>query len=99
MEQQNKKITLQTNEHNTKKRIDNLILQFNEWKKSRKNPNPTSISLCFYTSDEHPLTMGEIALFLNSITDVLDGCGVEWDHKADETMCKQIRLEINSRYR
>ena len=94
MKQQNKKITLQTNVEDASKRIDNLIMQFNEWKKGRENP--TSISLCFYTSDEHPLTMGEIEHFLNSTADLLDGCDVEWSHITDELLNEEIRIEITT---
>lgn len=92
MEQQPRRIMLKTNVADTKTRIDDLILHFNEWMKHQESP--TSISLHFYTSEEHPLTMGEIVHFLNSATDALDGCNVEWSSETDATLNKQIKVEI-----
>lgn len=97
MKQQDRKMTLQTNVEDATQRIDELIELFNGW--IAGNEKPSSISLCFTTSASHPLTMGEIALFLNSTADSLDGYDVEWSHKTDETIGEQIRLEIKSRYR
>ena len=91
MEQQSRRIMLQTNVTDTKKRIDDLVLQFNEWMKKRESP--TSISLHFSTSEEHPLTMSEIAHFLHSTTDALDGCNVEWSSETDATLNQQIKVE------
>ena len=91
MEQQSRRIMLQTNVTDTKKRIDDLVLQFNEWMKKRESP--TSISLHFSTSEEHPLTISEIAHFLHSTTDALDGCNVEWSSETDATLNLQIKVE------
>lgn len=92
MERQSRKIMLKTNVIDAKKRIDDLISQFKGWMKDQENT--ASISLHFYTSEEHPLTMGEIAHFLNSTTDVLDGCNIEWSSQIDKTLNKQIVIEI-----
>lgn len=83
---------LKTNVIDAKRRINDLISQFKGWMKDQENR--ASISLHFYTSDEYPLTMGEIAHFLNSTTDVLDGCNIEWSSQKDETLNKQIIIEI-----
>ena len=92
MERQPRKIMLNTNVAAMQKRIDNLVSQFNEWMKVKEKP--TSLSLHFYTSEEHPLTMGEISHFLNSISDVLDGCDVDWSSETDKTLNKQILMVI-----
>ena len=92
MEQQSRRILLKTNVIDPKKRIDDLISQFNGWMEDKERP--TSLLLHFYTSDEYPLTMGEIAHFLNSTTDVLDGCNIEWSSQKDETLNHQIMIEI-----
>jgi len=92
MEQQSRRILLKTNVIDPKKRIDDLISQFNGWMEDKERP--TSLSLHFYTSEEHPLTMGEISHFLNSISDVLDVCNIEWSSQKDETLNKQIVIEI-----
>ena len=92
MERQNRKIMLKTNVIDPKKRIDDLILRFNGWMED--NEKSTSLSLHFYTSDEYPLTMGEIAHFLNSLSDILDGCNIEWSSETDKTLNKQIVIEI-----
>lgn len=83
---------LKTNVTNAQQRIDDLISQFNEWIKDREISS--SISLHFYTSEEYPLAMGEIAHFLNSTTDILDGCNIEWSSQKDETLNHQIMIEI-----
>lgn len=54
---------------------------------------PTSLSLHFSTFEEHPLTMSEIAHFLHSTTDALDGCNVEWSSETDATLNQQIKVE------
>ena len=92
MERQNRKIMLTTNVAAVQKRIDDLILQFNGWMKD--NEKPTSLSLHFYTSEEYPLTMGEVAHFLNSTTAIIDGCNIEWSSETDETLNQQIVIEI-----
>ena len=92
MEQQSRRILLKTNVIDPKKRIDDLISQFNGWMEDKEKQ--TSLSLHFYTSEEYPLTMGEIAHFLNSTTDVLDGCNIEWSSQKDKTLNKQIIIEI-----
>lgn len=92
MERQNRKIMLTTNVAVVQKRIDDLISQFNGWMKD--NEKPISLSLHFYTSDEYPLTMGEIAHFLNSTTAIIDGCNIEWSSETDETLNQQIVIEI-----
>lgn len=94
MKQQNKKITLQTNVEDATKRIDELVGLFNDW--IAVEEKPSSIYICFITSASHPLTMGEIAHFLNSTADSLDGCDVEWSHKADELLNEEIRIEITT---
>ena len=92
MERQSRKIMLKTNVINPKKRIDDLILRFNGWMEDKERP--TSLLLHFYTSDEYPLTMGEVAHFLNSTTAILDGCNIEWSSQIDKTLNKQIVIEI-----
>ena len=92
MEHQGREIILKTNVIEAKRRIDDLISQFNGWMKDKEKI--TSLSLHFYTSDEHPLTMGEIAHFLNSLSDVLDVCNIEWSSQIDKTLNKQIMIEI-----
>ena len=92
MERQPRKIMLNTNVAAMQKRIDNLVSQFNEWMKVKEKP--TSLSLHFYTSEEYPLTMGEVAHFLNSLSDILDGCNIEWSSQKDETLNQQIMMEI-----
>lgn len=92
MERQNRKIMLKTNVIDAKRRIDDLISQFKGWMKDQENT--ASISLYFYTSDEHPLTMGEIAHLLNSLSDILDGCNIEWSSQIDKTLNHQIMIEI-----
>lgn len=92
MEHQGREIILKTNVIDAKKRIDDLVLRFNGWMEDKEKQ--TSLSLHFYTSDEYPLTMGEIAHFLNSTTDVLDGCNIEWSSQKDETLNKQIMIDI-----
>ena len=92
MEYQGRKIMLKTNVIDVKKRIDNLVSQFNGWGKD--NEKLTSLSLHFYTSEEYPLTMGEITHFLDSVTDVLDGCDVDWSSETDKTLNKQIMMVI-----
>jgi len=92
MERQNRKIMLKTNVIDPKKRIDDLILRFNGWMED--NEKQTSLSLHLYTSEEYPLTMGEIAHFLNSTTAILDGCNIEWSSQIDETLNHQIMIEI-----
>ena len=92
MECQNRKIMLKTNVIDAKKRIDDLILRFNGWMEGKERP--TSLLLHFYTSDEYPLTMGEIAHFLNSLSDVLDECNIEWSSETEKTLNKQIMIEI-----
>lgn len=91
MKHQNRKIMLSTNVADVQKRIDDLISQFNERMKAEEYP--TSISLHFYTSEAHPLTMNEVTHFLNSTTDILDGCDVEWSSETDKTLNKQIMIE------
>lgn len=83
---------LKTNVIDAKKRIDDLILRFNGWMEDKERP--TSLLLHFYTSDEYPLTMGEIAHFLNSLSDVLDECNIEWLSQKDETLNHQIMIDI-----
>ena len=92
MEKKKKKIMLNTNVAAVQKRIDDLILRFNGWMEGKEKP--TSLSLHFYTSEEYPLTMGEIAHFLNSTTDVLDRCDVDWSSETDKTLNKQIMIDI-----
>ena len=92
MERQNRKIMLTTNVATVQKRIDDLISQFNGWMDGKEKP--TSLSLHFYTSEEYPLTMGEVAHFQDSVTDVLDGCNIEWSSQKDETLNKQIMMVI-----
>ena len=92
MEYQGRKIMLKTNVIAAKNRIDELISQFNGWGKD--NEKLTSLSLHFYTSEEYPLTIGEIAHFLDSVTDVLDGCDVDWSSETDKTLNKQIMMVI-----
>ena len=92
MERQSRKIMLKTNVIDAKKRIDDLVLRFNGWIEDKEKP--TSLSLHFYTSDEYPLTMGEIAHFLNSLSDILDECNIEWSSQIDKTLNKQIVIEI-----
>ena len=92
MGQLNRNVMLKTNVTDVKKRIDNLVSQFNEWMKVKEKP--TSLSLHFYTSEEHPLTMGEVAHFLNSTTAIIDGCDVDWSSETDKTLNKQIVIEI-----
>lgn len=92
MERQSRKIMLKTNVIGAKRRIDELMLQFNGWIKD--NEKPTSLSLHFYTSEECPLTMGEIAHFLNSLSDILDGCNIEWSSQKDKSLNHQIVIEI-----
>lgn len=92
MERHNRKIMLNTNVAAVQKRIDDLISQFNGWMKD--NEKPTSLSLHFYTSEESPLTMGEVAHFLNSTTAIIDGCNIEWSSETDETLNQQIVIEI-----
>ena len=94
MELQDKKITLQTNATDTTKRIDELVGLFNVW--IAGNEKPSSISFCFITSNSHPLAMEEIAHFLNSTADSLEGCDVEWNHKTDESLNEEIRVEITT---
>lgn len=92
MEHQGREIILKTNVIDAKWRIDDLISQFNGWMEDKEKI--TSLSLHFYTSDEYPLTMGEIAHFLNSLSDILDGCNIEWSSQKDKTLNKQIMIEI-----
>ena len=92
MGQLNRNVMLKTNVIDVKKRIDNLVSQFNGWGKD--NEKLTSLSLHFYTSEEYPLTMGEITHFLDSVTDVLDGCDVDWSSETDKTLNKQIMMVI-----
>lgn len=92
MERQSRKIMLKTNVIDAKKRIDDLVLRFNGWMKDKERP--TSLLLHFYTSDEYPLTMGEITRFLNSTTAILDGYNIEWSSQKDETLNKQIMIYI-----
>lgn len=92
MERQSRKIMLKTNVIDAKKRIDDLVLRFNGWMEDKERP--TSLSLHFYTSEAYPLTMGEIAHFLSSLSGVLDGCNIEWSSQKDETLNKQIIIEI-----
>lgn len=92
MERQSRKIMLKTNAIDAKKRIDDLISQFKGWMKDQEKI--TSLSLHFYTSEEHPLTMGEIAHFLNSLSDILDGCNIEWSSQIDKSLNHQIMIEI-----
>lgn len=92
MEHQGREIILKTNVIDAKRCIDDLILQFNGWMEDKEKQ--TSLSLHFYTSEEHPLTMGEISHFLNSTTDVLDGCNIEWSSQIDKTLNKQIVVEV-----
>lgn len=92
MEHQGRKIMLKTNVIDAKKRIDDLISQFNGWMEDKEKI--TSLSLHFYTSEEYPLTMGEISHFLNSLSDILDGCNIEWSSQKDKTLNKQIMIEI-----
>ena len=92
MGQLNRNVMLKTNVIDVKKRIDELISQFNGWGKD--NEKLTSLSLHFYTSEEYPLTMGEVAHFLNSTTAIIDGCNIEWSSETDETLNQQIVIEI-----
>ena len=92
MEHQGREIILKTNVIDAKRRIDDLISQFKGWMEDKERP--TSLSLHFYTSEEHLLTMGEISHFLNSISDVLDVCNIEWSSQIDKTLNKQIVIEI-----
>lgn len=92
MEHQGREIILKTNVIDAKRRIDDLISQFNGWMKDNEKPN--SLSLHFYTSEEYPLTMGEVAHFLNSTTAIIDGCNIEWSSEIDETLNQQIVIEI-----
>ena len=92
MERQSRKIMLKTNVIDAKRRIDDLVLRFNGWMEDKERP--TSLLLHFYTSEECPLTMGEIAHFLNSTTAILDGCNIEWSSQIDKTLNKQIVIEI-----
>ena len=92
MGQLNRNVMLKTNVIDVKKRIDNLVSQFNEW--TQDIEIASSISLLFYTSEEHPLTMGEVAHFLNSLSNVLDGCDVDWSSETDKTLNKQIMMVI-----
>ena len=92
MERQNRKIMINTNVAAVQKRIDDLISQFNGWMEGKEKP--TSLSLHFYTSEEYPLTMGEITHLLDSVTDILDGCDVDWSSETDKTLNKQIMIDI-----
>ena len=92
MRHQKRRIILHTDVIDVKNRIDELISQFNGWMKD--NEKPTSLSLHFYTSEEYPLTMGEVAHFLNSTTVIIDGCNIEWSSETDETLNQQIVIEI-----
>ena len=92
MERQSRKIMLKTNVIDAKRRIDDLVLRFNGWMEDKERP--TSLLLHFYTSEECPLTMGEIAHFLNSTTAILDGCNIEWSSQIDKALNKQIVIEI-----
>lgn len=92
MRHQKRRIMLHTDVIDVKNRIDELISQFNGWMKD--NEKPTSLSLHFYTSEEYPLTMGEVAHFLNSTTVIIDGCNIEWSSETDETLNQQIVIEI-----
>ena len=92
MEQQNREIIIKTNVDDVKKRIANLILQFNEW---WKNPeNQTSVSLHFYTSDEFPMTMGELSRFMDECCLTREDCNVEWNYATDLSLGGDIRLNI-----
>ena len=92
MERQSRKNMLKTNVIDAKKRINDLVLRFNGWMEDKERP--TSLSLHFYTSEEYPLTMGEVAHFLNSTTAIIDGCNIEWSSETDETLNQQIVIEI-----
>lgn len=92
MRHQKRRIMIHTDVIDIKNRIDELISQFNGWMKD--NEKPTSLSLHFYTSEEYPLTMGEVAHFLNSTTAIIDGCNIEWSSETDETLNQQIVIEI-----
>lgn len=92
MEHQGREILFKTNVIDVKNRIDNLVSQFNG--RMKDNEKPTSLSLHFYTSEEYPLTMGEVAHFLNSTTAIIDGCNIGWSSETDETLNQQIVIEI-----
>ena len=92
MNDQNLKIMLNTNVIDAEKRIDDLISQFNEWLNNQQRQ--TSILLHFYTSDQFPMTMGELSRFMDECCAALENCYVEWNYATDLSLDKNIRLNV-----
>ena len=92
MKDPNLEIMLNTNVIDAEKRIDDLISQFNEWLNNQQSE--TSISLHFYTSDQFPMTMGELSRFMDECCATLENCNVEWDYATDSSLGRDMRLNI-----
>ena len=87
-------ITLQSVGGCTSKRIDEIILQFNEWIKDK---NPASILFSFTSSEQHPMIMEEISKFFDGSPYFnVEHC-IEWDYTTDNSLGKDLRLEILDR--
>lgn len=92
MKQMKSIVTFKGVDEGCSKRIASLAEQFNEW---WKNPeNQTSVSLHFYTSDEFPMTMGELSRFMDECCLTREDCNVEWDYATDLSLGGDIRLNI-----
>ena len=87
-------ITLQSVGDRASKRIDEIILQFNEWIKDK---NPASMLLNFTSSEQHPMIMEEISKFFNGSPYFDVEHHIEWTYTTDNALGKDLRLEILDR--
>lgn len=88
----NNTVTLKTNTKDTAVRIDELIALFNE--RMKGEATPVSIMFHFFTSEEFPMTMDELARFMDECCLTLEDCKVEWDYAPDSFLGWNIRLNI-----
>lgn len=74
-------------------RFDELIAQFNHWIADQTSD---SISLCFTTSDEHPLLIGEVSRFFKECPYFDDSRTVEWDFATNPELGARVQLCIKT---
>ena len=92
MEHLNHTIIFKTNTEDITIRIDELIALFNE--RMKGEATPVSIMFHFFTSEEFPMTMDELARFMDECCLTLEDCNVEWDYAPDSFLGWDIRLNV-----
>ena len=92
MEHLNHTIIFKTNTEDIAIRIDELIALFNE--RMKGETTPVSIIFHFFTSEEFPMTMDELARFMDECCLTLEDCKVEWDYAPDSFLGWDVRLNV-----